>query len=155
MTALFKKLNFKEQKMALVLNAPSEFASHLEDLEQLTLIDTNVRETVNYDFLIVFVYSNEDINTFAQQLDAHLVSDATLWYAYIKKSSKKYKSDIARDTEGWHLLGERGYEGVRQVAIDADWSALRFRHVDFIKSMKRSNSMAISAKGKERTKNGG
>ncbi len=151
-TALFKKLNFKEQQAALVLNAPAEFASHLADLERLVPVDTSVDADTKYDFILVFVYGNEDINTFAQQLDEHLVADATLWYAYIKKSSKKYKSEISRDTDGWQALGDRGFEGVRQVAIDADWSALRFRHVDFIKTMKRRKGMAMSKKGKERTK---
>ena len=35
------------------------------------------------------------------------------------------------------MLGEAGFEGVRQVAIDEDGSAIRFRHVDYIKSMTR------------------
>jgi hypothetical protein len=31
----------------------------------------------------------------------------------------------------------QGFEPVRQIAIDEDWSALRFRRTDFIKSMTR------------------
>ena len=40
------------------------------------------------------------------------------------------------------------------MAIDADWSALRFRHVQFIKSMTRDPKMTISATGKAKTKKG-
>ncbi len=40
----------------------------------------------------------------------------------------------------------------RQVAIDEDWSALRFRHVDFIKALKRDPKHAMSAKGKRRAR---
>ncbi len=36
------------------------------------------------------------------------------------------------------------------MAIDEDWSALRFRRADFIKSMSRS--FAVSDKGKEKVK---
>ena len=34
---------------------------------------------------------------------------------------------------GWPVLGAAGFEPVRMVAIDADWSALRFRRVEHIK----------------------
>jgi hypothetical protein len=39
---------------------------------------------------------------------------------------------------------------VRQVAIDEDWSALRFRKAEFIKAMKRNPDGAISALGREK-----
>lgn len=37
------------------------------------------------------------------------------------------------------------------VSIDEDWSALRFRRVDYIKTMTRNIAGAISAAGKEKT----
>jgi hypothetical protein len=46
------------------------------------------------------------------------------------------------------VLGKLNFEGVMQVSIDEDWSALRFRHVDYIKTMKRKK--ALSEKGKKR-----
>ncbi|MFD1294975.1 hypothetical protein ACFQ5N_14115 [Lutibacter holmesii] len=68
-----------------------------------------------------------------------------------KKTSKNYQSEINRDN-GWTLLGELGFEGVRQVAIDNDWSALRFRKVEFIKKMNRKTSAAMTEKGKQKTR---
>ncbi|HNM27658.1 MAG TPA: hypothetical protein PKL15_19570, partial [Saprospiraceae bacterium] len=68
--------------------------------------------------------------------------------AYPKGSSKTYRCEFNRDN-GWQALGEVGYEPVRQVAIDEDWSALRFRRVEFIKTMTRS--FAMSEKGKQKT----
>ncbi|MBP1154450.1 MULTISPECIES: hypothetical protein [unclassified Paenibacillus] len=50
-----------------------------------------------------------------------------LWFAYPKKTSKKYKADISRD-EGWQPLIDLGFEGVRLAAIDDDWSDIRFRN---------------------------
>ncbi len=76
--------------------------------------------------------------------------DSIVWIAYPKKSSKKYKCEFNRDT-GWHVLGEAGFEPVRQIAIDEDWSALRFRRTEYIRSLTRSDSMAISSEGKRRT----
>jgi hypothetical protein len=61
--------------------------------------------------------------------------------AYPKGSSKKYKASINRDS-GWESLGQHGFEGVRQVALDENWSALRFRKVEFIKVMTRKNRLS-------------
>ena len=61
----------------------------------------------------------------------------------------EYKCDFNRDN-GWTRLGELGFEPVRQVAIDDDWSALRFRRVGFIKTMTRS--FAMTEEGKARIK---
>jgi|GEM_PF-6580646 len=55
-----------------------------------------------------------------------------------------------RDT-GWGVLGPHGLEGVRQVAIDDDWTALRFRKVDYIKTMTRKFG-ALSEGGKAKTR---
>jgi hypothetical protein len=50
--------------------------------------------------------------------------DAIVWFAYPKGTSKKYKSQIDRDN-GWNMLGHEGFEPVRMVAIDEDWSDSR------------------------------
>jgi hypothetical protein len=49
---------------------------------------------------------------------------------------------------GWKPMGELGYEPVRMIAIDEDWSALRFRKAEFIKTMKRGAEHTISRAGK-------
>ncbi|MEL6132738.1 MAG: hypothetical protein AAFR59_05170, partial [Bacteroidota bacterium] len=105
-----------------------------------------------YTYALIFTEMEADLHTAIPQIQDKLVDDAVLYFAYPKKSSKKYKSDINRDSGAWKPLGELGYEGVRMVAIDADWSALRFRQASKIKSMTRRNSMALSEEGKERTK---
>ena len=68
-----------------------------------------------------------------------------------KSRRKKYKTDISRDN-GRQLLGDLGFEDVRMVAIDDDWSARRFHRVEFVKSMQRGKSLAISKTGRERVK---
>jgi hypothetical protein len=71
--------------------------------------------------------------------------DVVIWFAYPKGTSKKYKCEFNRDT-GWEIFGKLGFEPVRAVAIDEDWSALRFRRVSFIKTMIRS--FALTEEGK-------
>jgi hypothetical protein len=73
--------------------------------------------------------------------------DAILWMCYPKGSSKKYSCDFNRDN-GWEMMGEYDLESVRMVAIDEDWSALRFRKMEFIKTFNRNEKMALSTIGK-------
>lgn len=47
-------------------------------------------------------------------------------------TSRRYTCEFNRDT-GWAALHKAGFDTVRQVAIDEDWSALRFRRIEYIK----------------------
>jgi hypothetical protein len=47
-------------------------------------------------------------------------------------------------------MGAAGFEPVRMVAIDEDWSALRFRRVEFIKTLERGSARALTAEGRKR-----
>ena len=46
---------------------------------------------------------------------------------------------------------DAGFEPVRMVAIDDDWTAMRARRVEFIKNLTRPESFALSTEGKKRT----
>ena len=46
-------------------------------------------------------------------------------------------------------MGEAGFEPVRMVAIDEDWSALRFRRAEFIKNMTRPEEYRYSEHAKK------
>ena len=150
MSPLFKKLNWKNHTPILIWHAPNSFQEEKEQIASMTEVHTEIQPGIQYPFLLVFAEKLADLHESIAAIKDIWEGDVVLWFAYPKKSSKKYVSDITRDS-GWLPLGEMGFEGVRQVAIDADWSALRFRHVDYIKSMKRDNSWAMSEKGKKRT----
>ncbi len=152
MNSIFKKLNFKGQTQILVLNAPESFHPVMNEMVHLTQIDTTYQDDVKYPFQLIFTEMAADLSKAIDGLEGKLEGDSILWFAYPKKSSKNYKSDIYRDSEAWIKLGALNYEGVRQVAIDADWSALRFRNVDYIKTLKRTKLRAMSKKGQERVK---
>jgi hypothetical protein len=55
---------------------------------------------------------------------ARLSDGGRLWVAYPKAG--QLGTDLNRD-KLWELLRARGFEGVRQVAIDETWSALWFK----------------------------
>lgn len=149
MTPLFQKLNWQEAPRLLVLNAPASFEGELARLEGVA-VEREVAPDTRVSFALAFAVTQVELDTVSAALAAAASGDAILWIAYPKGSSKRYRCEFNRDS-GWSVLGAAGFEPVRQVAIDEDWSALRFRRVEFIKTMKRSPSMALSEQGKART----
>jgi hypothetical protein len=130
---MLEKLNYKGQKRISVLNAEKDFISLISgDLKDVT-IDQKIDPRYPYEFIIIFVKSESEVEMYGPMILHNLIADGILWFCYPKKTSKKFKSDIDRD-HGWKLLNDSGLRGIRLVAIDKDWSALRFRNKKYIKS---------------------
>lgn len=151
MDDLLKKLNYTGQDPVLVLNAPAEFDPTLEQLSKAATVHKAHGKVKACGFAMLFATKQQEVDAGMRALAPKLEGDATLWIAYPKGSSKKYTCDFNRDT-GWTEVGKAGFEPVRQVAIDADWSALRFRRVGYIKKMTRS--FAMTEEGKAKAKKG-
>ena len=148
MTSLFKKLNFKSQSKILVINAPASFDEELKQMSVLADIVTNSEKLEKIEFVISFVTTLEQVTAVSAAILPKCDENSVIWYCYPKGTSKRYKCEFNRDT-GWQSLGNAGYEGVRMVAVDEDWSALRFKKAEKIKTMTRS--FAMSEMGKKRT----
>lgn len=148
---LFKKLNFKGQDI-LALNYPDSFEPELGAMEAFTTVHrTLANAPAVLDFAIAFGRTQEEVNTLTRSVGPRLGEDAVFWFCYPKQSSKKYTCEFNRDT-GWQVMAEFELEPVRQVAIDADWSALRFRHVDRIQKITRQESRALTEKARQRAR---
>jgi hypothetical protein len=150
MTPLLKKLNFKDQEQLLVLNSPESFFGELQEMKSVATVVTDLEEIQGIEFLIAFVTTKKEIENLVRSIDRKLIGDVIFWICYPKATSKKYSCDFNRDT-GFEILGEFDFEGVRQVALDEDWSALRFRKVNYIKNITRKESFALTKEAKERT----
>jgi hypothetical protein len=148
MTPLFRKLNLGEARSIHILNAPESFEPALQALEG---VQVHRQARGRIVFAMAFVTTLHEVGVATEKLVRAAEGDAQLWMVYPKGSSKKYKCDFNRDT-GWQALGDAGYEPVRQVAIDEDWSALRFRKAVFIKTMKRHPDGAISSTGRKKAR---
>lgn len=86
-------------------------------------------------FLIAFVHDRAELAEAASEVAARYGRGGQLWIAYPKRSGA-IRSDLSRD-HGWEPIAALGLLAVTQVAIDDDWSALRFRQRDEIKVLKR------------------
>lgn len=133
MDILLGKLNYKGQKRIAVINASESFLKSLVKEISDVQVDVEIDQRYPYEFMLFFVRLVSDVEVFAPKALHNLTSDGILWFAYPKKTSKIYSSDVDRD-HGWEVLIDRGFDKVRQVSIDSDWSALRFRNVRFIKT---------------------
>ena len=133
---VFQKLNLKDQREILVVNAPASFEIELTGLKGVALLrDPKKAKTVQ--FALAFARKQADVDALSAMLAAKAHGDAIVWFAYPKGTSKQYKCEFNRDS-GWSVLKNAGFDTVRAVAIDEDWSALRFRRKEYIKSQARA-----------------
>ena len=149
-SAVFAKLNLKDQSEIFVLNAPESFETELRRLRNVT-VQRDLSGASRVSFALAFVTRQAEVDRLAKAFGRMAEGDAVIWFAYPKGTSKRYTCEITRDT-GWKALGAAGFESVRMVAIDEDWTAKRLRRAVFIKTMKRDAAYAMSKDGKARTK---
>lgn len=132
---IFDKLNLKSLTKILVLNAPQSFEPELAALQGIT-IARSLRGLGEIEFSLAFVTRQKEVDQLAGSIVKIAKGDPVVWFAYPKGTSKKYQSEINRDS-GWQAMKHAGFDTVRMVAIDEDWSALRFRRAEFIKANPR------------------
>jgi len=123
MNAILKKMMFKGQSPVLLLHAPEEFKKTAAAFG----VPLHTAPKGGYAFALAFAKSMAEAEKIAKSLGKALEDGAVFWMAYPKGTSKKYKgADINRDS-GHAMMTKHGFDGVSLVAIDGDWSAMRFR----------------------------
>ncbi|MDU0202665.1 hypothetical protein ACYEXS_05675 [Paenibacillus sp. MAH-36] len=121
--ALLKKLHYKQGR-ALVLHAPEGYALGIEEPGE---------PNGSYDFVQLFVKDAAEVEEWTPKAMQYLKDDALFWITYPKQSSK-VKTNINRDSLFTLVSSISEYRAVSNVAVDETWSALRFRHLDKVKS---------------------
>ncbi len=147
---VFDKMNLKDQSEIVVLNAPDTFESELARLKGVA-VKRSLKGVTQISFALAFVTRDAEVEALARSLPQLVEGDGLVWFAYPKGSSKRYKSELTGDA-GWRAFGAAGFETVRMIAIDEDWTAKRLRRATFIKTMKRPAEYAMSKAGKALTK---
>lgn len=132
MKSVFEKLNLKDQREILVVNAPASFEAEIETLKGV-VIQRDPHTVAAVQFALVFATRQIEVDTISGLLVAKASGDVLLWFAYPKATSRKHHCEFNRDN-GWDALRRAGFESVRQIAIDADWTALRLRRVEYMKT---------------------
>ena len=83
---------------------------------------TVVASPASADVAMLIVDSAADVRSALEANATDLATAAAFWVAYPKGN----RADVNRDSL-WPLLAEHGFRPISQVALDATWSALRFR----------------------------
>jgi hypothetical protein len=138
-TPLFKKLNLGTLREIVVLNAPESFEPELKQLKGIKIVrDPSSPKDVKFG--LAFAITQVQLDRASKTLAAASAGDAVIWFAYPKGSSKRYACEFNRDS-GWNVIVNAGFESVRMVAIDEDWSALRFRRKEYVKASGSSRKL--------------
>ena len=132
---IFGKLNLGTLSSIVVYNAPQSFEPELTQLKGVSVL-RDPKKPAAVQFSLAFVTTQKELDRVSKLLTAAAEGDALLWFAYPKGTSKRYSCEFNRDT-GWDLIRKAGFDTVRMVAIDDDWSAIRFRRNEYIKSRSR------------------
>jgi hypothetical protein len=79
------------------------------------------------DVVLLFLTDQADLNAKLPAIAAKIRPDAIFWVAYAKKTSP-LAIDLSRDVI--HVIAPSfGLDTIAQIAIDADWSALRLKRL--------------------------
>src|SRR5262245_18198359 len=112
---LEKKINLKKGMKTRVVGRPAGV-----DIEGVATTSPSAAESA-----LVFARTLADVEKSAAPVVAAAREDRIACLAYPKAG--QLDTDLNRDILWRHML-KKGVSGVRQVAIDDVWSAMRFRH---------------------------
>lgn len=122
-SSLAQKLQFKPGQKILLINAPAGYVEQLT--KRLKDNSLSTRASGRYAGVVVFVNNLAELTKHAATAFKAVPSEGLVWIAYPKGTSK-IKTDVNRDIL-WQTLEPRGWAGVRLIALDETWSAMRFK----------------------------
>src|SRR5262249_43182285 len=120
---LARKLRVLPGKRLLVVNGPEGYDWALAPLPPGAEVATHASGM--FDVVQVFARDRSQLLRVLPEATAALGPAGLLWVAWPKKTSK-LASDLDRDSL-WAELNMLGWVGVASIAVDATWSALRFK----------------------------
>jgi hypothetical protein len=122
-SSLARKLQLKPGQRLLVINPPKGYVDQLATA--LDGIDVVIRAPSRSDAVLVFVNNLAETNRLTPKGIRSVKPEGLFWIAY-PKGSAKVKTDVNRDRL-WQTVEPFGWGGVRLIAMDEVWSAMRFR----------------------------
>ena len=117
-----QKLYIRENYTVLLLNAPKGYRQVLGELPHGARIVTKASKPV--DFIQLFAATKADMMKVFLQAKPLLKEDGLLWATYPKAG--QLDTDLKREVV-WECGQSVGMQPVSQIAVDAVWSALRFK----------------------------
>lgn len=133
LSALAKKLRLLSNHDVALLNAPAGISEQLRPGPRTVVTELPPNET--FDAVLLFVNNADELRRLGAGAVHATRAGGLLWISYPKGGPARGATDLPA-TPLWvqrDVLGEitsvTGYKPVSFVAIDGDWTALRFKRV--------------------------
>jgi hypothetical protein len=91
MLSTFEKLNLKEHKPIVVLNAPESFEPELAMLHGVAVV-RSLREAHEIRFSLAFVTRQPEVDKLAAAIAKRAKGDAVVWFAYRKEPRRSIEA---------------------------------------------------------------
>jgi hypothetical protein len=108
MPTTFGKLNLKDHKEILVLNAPDTFEKEIRGLRDVRVF-RRIEDMKALAFALSFVTQRGELHRLSRKLSAKAAGDAILWFAL----PKRYVEEIFVRFQSGRWLGGAASSGVR------------------------------------------
>jgi hypothetical protein len=121
--SIIQKLQIKVNRTVLFVNAPGDYDTKLGTLPEGVFVMKKAHGPI--DLIQVFVNSRRELEEQLPRLKSLLTPGGVLWVTYHKGTSHA-ATGITRDSIAAYARS-LGMQAVAQIAVDADWSALRLK----------------------------
>lgn len=118
---LLHRLDIHSGNRLWLINAPHVLAEELSAGAEVEI----VHEDDQHDGVLAFFESPAEVAALAHRIVADLAAEAIVWVAYRKGPAGR--SAGLTSEAGWTPFADAGWHAVQQVAIDDEWTGLRFR----------------------------
>ncbi|MHA7943372.1 hypothetical protein ACJOV8_009890 [Formosa sp. 3Alg 14/1] len=130
MKTIIQKLKLHKHNEILVLNEPKEFTALVGQLDCNVL--GSLLKTSSVSCALLFITSKKELVDQMLTLFPKLTDDSMLWIAYPNKTSKSYIIELYND-EAWDEIMDYRLQPIRQIELNSNWNALRFRKIEYVK----------------------
>jgi hypothetical protein len=117
------KLQMKPGHRVLLLHPPAGYPEALAPLPAGVQIITGIEPPIS--LVLLFVEQRSELDASLPELAPVLDNSSLFWIAY-RKGGSKAGTDLNRDRL-WEALAPWHWTGVTLIALDAQWSAMRFK----------------------------
>jgi len=143
---LSKKLLIKPGYRVVILNAPPDYSTQLDELPDGVTLAQHAEG--HADVVHLFAANKAEVDQWGPTAINTVKPGGILWISYRKSVPKGEARTLHRDV-GWETIYQAGWEGVSLIAVDDTWAAMRFRPSAEVKSSSSRRAKMADAMKKE------